>query len=87
MGPRQSLGARRVVPPRCAPWPQELFLAPPVPRWVGALLANYTLHIDQNSRQAYRMVIVRVRGTNDPTRAVSETIVDNVPCIDWNSLR
>ena len=31
--------------------------------------------------------ICRVRGTNDPTRAVSETIVDNVPCIDWNSLR
>ena len=29
----------------------------------------------------------RVRSTNDLTRAVSETIVDNVPCIDWNSLR
>ena len=53
MGPRQSLGARRVVPPRCAPWPQEPFLAPLVPRWVGALLPNYTLQIDQNSRQAY----------------------------------
>ena len=52
MGTRQSLEARRVVPPRCAPWPQEPFLAPLVPRWVGALLANYAVQIDQNSRPA-----------------------------------